>query len=496
MKGYLRLRHSGDRLSVTFSRNARHIIRLTRMSEDWKVSARAAVESLRADSSTNIGDGLRVAAEVLDGRRHRNAVASIILLSDGQDNTMMHGFYNGGVKSYVDLVPHSLRRSSDNRCLPVHMFGFGTDHDAATTHAIAEVAGGTFSFIENQEVVQDSFAQCIGGLLSVAVQEARISLECLHPGVRVRTIKSGCYRSRVDADGRTALVDVGELYAEEERRFLLFVGVPVAASGDGVEGGNVTRLINATCANKDAATRQLVDVAGEDAIVQRPVVVVAAGTEPSMDVARERFRVETAEDIASALVASILDRRRESSAAAGLAGDERCAALVAELGELSSRVANWREYEHTGRAFMLVGMSSHAQQRASTVQLFSSAGSRAGGFGAASAGNCSSSPAPFGATGSCFAPQAQAGGFNFAFGAAASAMSSSPFASSGSLFTAAAAPSNPNCSAAVPPFGAAASCFTFGYAMPAMQRMVDSSRNTHERQQQSGPATATKGDSL
>jgi hypothetical protein len=339
------------------------------MSEDWKVSARAAVESLRADSSTNIGDGLRVAAEVLDGRRHRNAVASIILLSDGQDNTMMHGFYNGGVKSYVDLVPHSLRRSSDNRCLPVHMFGFGTDHDAATTHAIAEVAGGTFSFIENQEVVQDSFAQCIGGLLSVAVQEARISLECLHPGVRVRTIKSGCYRSRVDGDGRTALVDVGELYAEEERRFLLFVGAPVAASGDGVEGGDVTRLINATCAYKDAATRQLVDVAGEDAIVQRPVVVVAAGTEPSMDVARERFRVETAEDIASALVAIILDRRRESSAAAGLAGDERCAALVAELGELSSRVANWREYEHTGRAFMLVGMSSHAQQRASTVQL-------------------------------------------------------------------------------------------------------------------------------
>jgi hypothetical protein len=356
------------------------------MSEDWKVSARAAVESLRADNSTNIGDGLRVAAEVLDGRRHRNAVASIILLSDGQDNTMMHGFYNGGVKSYVDLVPHSLRRSSDNRCLPVHMFGFGTDHDAATTHAIAEVAGGTFSFIENQEVVQDSFAQCIGGLLSVTVQEARISLECLHPGVRVRTIKSGCYRSRVDADGRTALVDVGELYAEEERRFLLFVGVPVAASGDGVEGSDVTRLINATCAYKDAATRQLVDVAGEDAIVQRPVVVVAAGTEPSMDVARERFRVETAEDIASALVASILDRRRESSAAAGLAGDERCAALVAELGELSSRVANWREYEDTGRAFMLVGMSSHAQQRASTVQLFSSAGSRAGGFGAASAG--------------------------------------------------------------------------------------------------------------
>jgi hypothetical protein len=31
------------------------------------------------------------------------------------------------------------------------------DHDAVAMHAIAEVAGGTLSFIENQEVVQDSF---------------------------------------------------------------------------------------------------------------------------------------------------------------------------------------------------------------------------------------------------------------------------------------------------------------------------------------------------
>ncbi|GJN17143.1 hypothetical protein PR202_gb04189 [Eleusine coracana subsp. coracana] len=288
---------SGDRLSVvTFSGNARRIIRLTRMSDDGKASARAAVESLRATDSTNIGAGLHVAAQVLDDRRHKNAVSSVILLSDGQDNHTLGNYggpsYDrGGPKTYIDLVPTSLRRGRDGSalCTPVHTFGFGTDHDAAAMHAIAEATGGTFSFIENEAVVQDSFAQCIGGLLSVAVQEARINVECLDPSVRVRAVKSGQYKSHVDADGRAASVDVGELYAEEERRFLLLLDVPVAAAGDDhdhaqQQDGHVTRLIKASCTYKDAASGRSVDVAaGEDAaVVRRPVAVAAADAEPSI----------------------------------------------------------------------------------------------------------------------------------------------------------------------------------------------------------------------
>ena len=76
----------GDRLCiVAFSSGAYRIIRLTRISDGGKASAKAAVESLVAQGSTDIRGGLRVASDVLDGRRHRNAVASVILLSDGQD---------------------------------------------------------------------------------------------------------------------------------------------------------------------------------------------------------------------------------------------------------------------------------------------------------------------------------------------------------------------------------------------------------------------------
>ncbi|CAN6299166.1 unnamed protein product [Urochloa humidicola] len=184
-----------DRLSVvSFSNVADRRIRLARMSDAGKASAKRAVDSLVAGGRTDIGKGLRVASEILSDRRYRNAVTSVILLSDGQDNCSRFG------TNYGNLVPLSFRVFGA-RPGPVHTFGFGTDHDAAAMHAIAEVTGGTFAFVENQEVIQDSFAQCIGGILSVVVQDARLAVTCAHPGVRVREVKSGRYENRVADDG-------------------------------------------------------------------------------------------------------------------------------------------------------------------------------------------------------------------------------------------------------------------------------------------------------
>ena len=53
-----------------------------------------------------------------------------------------------------------------------------------------------------------------------------------------------------------------------------------------------------------------------------------------------------------------------------MAGDDpTCEAIKEELRDLSARVGDRREYQQTGRACLLAGMSSHAQQRASAVEL-------------------------------------------------------------------------------------------------------------------------------
>jgi Mg-chelatase subunit ChlD len=372
-----------DRLCVvSFSSGACRLMRLARMSDAGKALARRAVESLKAGGGTNIGEALRKAAKVIDERMHRNAVASVVLLSDGQDTYTVprRGGYGGRDTNYDALVPPSFAYDGDGRrSAPVHTFGFGTDHDAAAMHTIAEATGGTFSFIEDEAAIQDAFAQCIGGLLSVAVQDLRVDVACVHPGVRVRAVKSGSYASHVDADGRAVSVDVGELYADEERRFLLFLHVPRARSAD-----DATRLVRVACAYRDTATGRGKSVAGEDAVVLRPQGTAAA--ERSVEVERERVRVEAMDGIAAARAAAergahaeaveILRSQRRSVArsAAARAGDSACLALSSELREMRARVADRQRYELSGRAYVLAGLSSHAQQRATSRQMVSGGG--------------------------------------------------------------------------------------------------------------------------
>ncbi|OEL14799.1 hypothetical protein BAE44_0024182 [Dichanthelium oligosanthes] len=375
-----------DRLSVVaFSCSAWRLTRLARMSDAGKAAAKSAVGALVPTSGTNIGYGLRVGAQVLYGRRHKNVVASMILLSDGQDMYLRPSPQPNGAmsKSYINLVPPSLTHAG-SRPAPIHTFGFGADHDAAAMHAIAEATGGTFSFIHDHAAIQDAFARCIGGLLSVAVQEARIAVTCLHRGVQVQEVKSGSYANTVAADGRAASIDVGELYDDEGRHFLVLVYVPRARSTE-----EVTRLIKVSCTYRIAATGQMAHVAAPAAVIQRPLELTYMPP-PAIEVERERVRLAAAEDIATARVAAdggqhagaaqILNSRlREvERSAPGAAGDDpTCEALKEELRDLSARVGDRQEYQQTGRACLLAGMSSHAQQRATGVETASKTTPRA-----------------------------------------------------------------------------------------------------------------------
>ncbi|CAO2175380.1 unnamed protein product [Urochloa humidicola] len=98
------------------------------------------------------------------------------------------------------------------------------------------------------------------------------------------------------------------------------------------------------------------------------------------EVERERVRIAAAEGIAEARAAAdggqnagaarILDARlREvERSAPGAAGDDpTCEAIKEELRDLSSG-----EYQQTGRACLLAGLSAHAQQRAAGVELINS----------------------------------------------------------------------------------------------------------------------------
>ncbi|XP_057474970.1 E3 ubiquitin-protein ligase WAV3-like isoform X1 [Actinidia eriantha] len=368
------IQHLGpsDRLSViAFSSTARRLFPLHRMTDAGRQEALQAVNGLISNGGTNIADGLKKGAKVMTDRKWKNPVGSIILLSDGQDTHTVN--CTGGSRpqsDYQSLLPFSVHwNGSTGLHIPVHAFGFGEDHDSALMHSISESSGGTFSFIEAESFIQDAFAQCIGGLLSVVVQELQVRVECVHPTLKLGSIKAGSYKTSVTTDGRLGFIDVGDLYAEEERDFLVTVDIPV----DGTS--NEMSLLKVKCVYKDPITKESVTFEeANELMIQRPEITGDLAS--SVEVDRQRNRLRAAEAIAEARVAaergdlagavSVLEGCLEvmSETISSQAGDRLCAALGAELREMQERMANRRVYESTGRAYVLSGLSSHSWQRA------------------------------------------------------------------------------------------------------------------------------------
>ncbi|KAM5587255.1 E3 ubiquitin-protein ligase WAV3-like [Rosa sericea] len=357
-----------DRLSiVTFSTTARRVFPLRRMSVEGRESAVRAVNSLRPDNMTNIVAGLEIGIRVLEERRERNPVASIMLLSDGVDS------YCHSPSQLLGQLPASIRSNCMQHEIPVHTFGFGSDHDPNTMHAISNASGGTFSFIESVGMIQDSFALCIGGLLSVVAQEVRLTVRSASRGVKIVAIPSGRYVSNISDEGLQGVVDVGSLYAEEEKQFLVYLLVPQSSASD-----TKTSLLDVSCLYRDLASNELIQVQGELVEIPRPVVCSPADQVVSLEVDRQRNRILVSETIAEAqglaeignleAARAILAQRRETllTTPAARAGDGLSNLLETELQEIMDRMATMDLYTHTGRAYALSGMSSHSLQRATT----------------------------------------------------------------------------------------------------------------------------------
>ncbi|KAE8669201.1 chaperonin HSP60 [Hibiscus syriacus] len=364
---------SNDRLSViAFSSSACRLFPLRRMSDLGRQQALQAVNSLVAQGGTNIAEGLRKGAKVMEDRTEKNPVASIIFLSDGQDTyTVYCTSMNKSPPNYELLVPPSMHDGGNSGLrIPVHAFGFGADHDASSMHSISEISGGTFSFIETETMIQDAFAQCIGGLLSVVVQELQAFVECMNSSICLGLLKAGSYPSNLSADGKTGFIDVGDLYADEERDFLVSVKVPAESSAC------ETSLLKVKCVYRDLLTKEIMTSESDIVRIQRPEI--AGNEEISIEVDRQRNRFRAAEAMAEARTAaeqgdlagavSILEdcRRVLSESVSAKSRDRLCVALDVELKEMEERMVSRHVYEVSGRAYILSGLSSHSWQRATT----------------------------------------------------------------------------------------------------------------------------------
>ncbi len=176
-----------------------------------KALLRRAVLAVAPGGSTNLSGGLL--RGVQEARRVPvDGGATVLLLSDGHANA--------GVTDADRLA--GVAATARGHGLTVSTVGVGLGYDERLLAGLARAGGGSHVFAEDGDGAAAAVAGEVEGLLSKSVQAASLTIRPA-PSVRVVKLWNDLPSHPVD-DG--VAVELGDLWAGEERKVLLALGVP------------------------------------------------------------------------------------------------------------------------------------------------------------------------------------------------------------------------------------------------------------------------------
>jgi Mg-chelatase subunit ChlD len=209
---------SEDQLAiVAFDTHVDTHLQFMKMDSDNKKKAQRVISELKPGSQTNLSGGLFEGLEMLKKITNSSDVASLLLFTDGQCNQgiTQQGEIVKGVNKYLSVIGKSVS---------IFTFGFGADHDSNMLRTIAESGYGMYYFLERSDEIPQSFADCLGGLLSVVAQNIKLKIETLDNGVTIKALHS--LHKRISESPNCIELSLGDLYSEEQRDVILEVYLP------------------------------------------------------------------------------------------------------------------------------------------------------------------------------------------------------------------------------------------------------------------------------
>jgi Mg-chelatase subunit ChlD len=348
-----------DRISiVTFNSDAARPLRLRKMDADGKNSANVATYQLHAGGGTSIAAGLSMALSVMEQRRQRNKVSSILLLTDGQDGSTRH------------QLPALIARAQQANC-SVYAFGFGSDHDAALLSELAEQAQTPFTFVEDTSKIRECFAGAVGGLTSIVAQGIELTIAGHVPVKHVHTPFTMQRHSET-----SVTITIPDVFAGERRDVLVELAVPAA------DAGGHAKLLESYVRYTDLRSEGVVQtspVVMETSLVEEP----QPEAEPDEEVSAQRERVEVTRALQEAAAQSDRGQFEEAQRVLGVADNRLKSkkmkshlseALGSELADAQDRMRSRSMWEGAGRAEVIDGLQMHKMQRC--TNMMSSASSK------------------------------------------------------------------------------------------------------------------------
>jgi len=207
---------------VAYDSTVRVIVPATKLSD--KKSVIDKINRIGAGGSTALFAGVSKGAEETRKFFDKGRVNRIILLSDGLANV--------GPKSPSELGRLGASLMKDG--ISVSTMGLGLDYNEDLMSKLAQKSGGNHAFIEGAEDLVRIFNYEFNSVLSVVAQEVAIEIH-VSKGIRpVRVLNRDA-----EINGQQVIVNMNQLYSEQEKYVLLEVEVPSTKNGKSLEIANV-----------------------------------------------------------------------------------------------------------------------------------------------------------------------------------------------------------------------------------------------------------------
>lgn len=348
---------SKDSLGVVkFGSNVETVLSLTSMDERGKLKAKNALEKVRVNGSTNLSGGLLEGLSMIQKALAKTPKRHTLML-------FTDGVANRGICTIPEIKCAAKAYVQDQKDLyQIFTFGYGTDHDLGMLKAITEVGeDGKYHFIENHESIGPQFAECLGGMLSLVVQNATITIL---PKANMRIKKVWGKIEEGEAEGTKPItVRVGDLYSEQQKDILCLVGVGLEEMAE----GDVVEILDCV-------------VSYFDLMEQRPVSIELSSRLECLSgeailnpsVCMQLHRVMTADAMALALSTAkrdlvaarlIIADTIEILTKECLAGDDLTRDLIEDLQKCLYNMRSREKYSKGGEYNLYSLGSSHATQR-------------------------------------------------------------------------------------------------------------------------------------
>lgn len=205
----------GDIVSVVaYDSTVKVIVPATKLNDkEWVIQQ---VRRIEAAGSTALFAGVSKGAEELRKFLDKNRVNRVILLSDGLANV--------GPQSPSELG--ALGASLMKEGISVSTMGLGLDYNEDLMTKLARNSSGNHVFIEQANNLVKVFNDEFNDVLSVVAQEVAIEIR-LANGVRpVRVLNLDA-----EINGQQVIVQMNQLYSEQEKYVMLEVEVPATQAG-------------------------------------------------------------------------------------------------------------------------------------------------------------------------------------------------------------------------------------------------------------------------